>query len=110
MGKKKKSKAPPKPWQNEFEGLSEGMESFWKGARDGIYERRGEKLLAQLDQIAAEKGKELSCPKGGYAILPERVLDLTGLEVLDFHSNLLREDNIPDEFYMSPALTSLTTL
>jgi len=117
MGKKKgkKGKAPPKPWQNEFEGLSEGMEMFWQSARDGIYQKRGEELLAQLDEVEEELKKsdgkrELVCISKGYAIIPERVAELAGLQKINFAKNLVTEDTICTDFWTSPHLATLTHL
>jgi len=109
MGKKK-PKAPPKPWQNEFEGLSVGMESFWRGAAQGIYERRGDRLLEELEKISNTKGEELACPKSGFAIMPSQVLSIPSLTSIDFHGNLLSEDNMPEEFWTTPSLSNLKVL
>jgi len=110
MGKKKKAKAPPKPFENGFEGLSDGMERFWKSARDNIYEKRGEKLLEYLDKVDNENGEEVSCPNSGYAIIPDRILELKDLKTIDFNHNLIEEDNIPKEFWLSDSLKNLTCL
>lgn len=110
MGKKKKSKAPPKPWENDFEGLSDGMEKFWKSARDSIYEKRGEKLLEYLDKVEVEHGEEVSCPNSGFAIIPARILELKDLKIIDFNHNLIGDENIPKEFWLSDSLISVTCL
>jgi len=94
MGKKKKEKAKPKPWQNDFDGLSDGMETFWQAARDNIYEKRNTALLNYLEKVQMEKGEEVSCQKGGYGKIPEKVLELEGLKVLDFSRNIITEANI----------------
>lgn len=107
MGKKKK--APPKPWQNNFEGLSDGMEMFWKEAQKNIHEKRAAALMLEIDKLQIEGGTELVCRKGNYPSFPDRILDLKGLTKIDLSHNIL-DDDIPEAVWESPALESLTHL
>merc|ERR1712166_582580 len=108
--KGRKSKAPPKPWQNNFEGLSDAMETFVSSAKEGIFEMRSKKMLEEIDRASKEGLSELSCPRGGYASIPLEISELEGIEVLDLNHNIIDEDHIDETFFRNPNTQSIRIL
>jgi len=110
MPKKRKSKVPPKPWQNNFEGLSDGMEKFVSGAKEGIFAMRSKKMLEEIERASKEGLSELACPRGGYASIPLELSELEGIEVLDLNHNIIDEDHIDETFFRNPNTQSIRVL
>merc|ERR1712166_29323 len=108
--KGRKSKAPPKPWQNNFEGLSDAMETFVSSAKEGIFEMRSKKMLEEIDRASKKGLSELSCPRGGYASIPLEISELEGIEVLDLNHNIIDEDHIDETFFRNPNTQSIRIL
>eukprot|EP00656_Telonema_subtile_P008979 TRINITY_DN1419_c0_g1_i3.p1 TRINITY_DN1419_c0_g1~~TRINITY_DN1419_c0_g1_i3.p1 ORF type:complete len:439 (-),score=115.71 TRINITY_DN1419_c0_g1_i3:3-1319(-) len=108
--KRGRKKEPPKPWQNEFEGLSPHMETFVEGCKSEIYAMRVQKMKEEIERVGTGRGHHLALTKGGHASVPEELSKLKGLLVLELAHNLLDESTIHPSLWTSPDMRSLKVL